>query len=85
MHQLLHLADCVEQLGPLHIFSCFDHETANGLLAKMVHSKCGLDKQIMYTFSCMQKMCNVHVAAENNAQMEYLEYITKISRPIYTT
>ena len=39
----------------------------------MVHSNCGIDKQIMYTFSSMQRMCSL--AAENNVQVEYLECI----------
>ena len=69
MHQLLHLSDSVEQLGPLFTFSCFDHESCNGLLGKMVHSNRGIDKQIMYTFSSMQRMCSL--AAENNVQVEY--------------
>ena len=30
--KLLHLADSVEELGPLYTFSCFDHESANGAL-----------------------------------------------------
>ena len=31
MHQLLHLTESVKYLGPLHTFSCFDHEHCNGL------------------------------------------------------
>ena len=79
MHQLLHLSDSVEQLGPLFTFSCFDHESCNGLLVKMVHSNCGIDKQIMYTFSAMQRMCSL--AAKSNAQLEYLECIKTLLKP----
>ena len=80
MHQLLHLADSVEQLGPLYTFSCFDHESANGALARMVHSNCGLDKQIMHTFSTVQTMCSI--AAENDVQVQYLDDALHYSKPV---
>ena len=70
LHQLLHLTDSVKYLGPLYTFSCFDHEHCNGVLAKMVHSYCGVDKQISYTFSCLQSMCAL--SAANDVQVEYI-------------
>lgn len=71
MHQLLHLPDCVRDLGPLYTSSCFDHEHSNGLLARMVHSNCGVDVQISFTFSCLQSMCAL--AAETNVETEHLQ------------
>ena len=78
MHQLLHLADSVKYLGPLHTFSCFDHEHSNGLLAKTVHSNCGVDKQIMSMFSYLQGMCRL--SSENNVQEEWIDSILHFSR-----
>ena len=79
MHQLLHITDSVKQLGPLYTFSCFDHEHSNGVLAKMVHSNCGIDKQVSYSFSCLQRMSAL--AAANDVQIEYLHDILRISKP----
>ena len=78
MHQLLHLTDSVKYLGPLHTFSCFDHEHSNGLLTKTVHSNCGVDKQIMSMFSYLQGMCRL--SSENNVQEEWIDNILYFSR-----
>ena len=78
MHQLLHLADSVKYLGPLHTFSCFDHEHSNGLLTKTVHSNCGVDKQIMSMFSYLHGMCRL--SSENNVQEEWIDNILHFSR-----
>lgn len=69
MHQLLHIADCVKHLGSLHTFSCFDHETCNGTITKMINSNCSVDVQLCYTFCSLQSMCSL--AQHKNVQMEY--------------
>ena len=73
MHQILHLTDSVRNLGPLHTFSCFDHEHTNGLLCKMIHSTHRVDLQLTYMFSSLQSICNL--AQNRNVQMEYLKHI----------
>ena len=73
MHQILHLTETVRNLGPLHTFSCFDHEHANGLLCRMIHSTHRVDLQLTYMFSTFQSMCNL--AQNRNFQIEYLEHI----------
>ena len=70
MHQLLHLADCVKNLGPLFSFSCFDHEHCNGIISKMIHS---IDVQLCSTFSALQSMCALTM--NRNVQMDYLKDI----------
>ena len=37
VHQLLHLADCVRNLGPLWSYSCFMFESLNGKLKRHCH------------------------------------------------
>lgn len=37
VHQLLHLVECVKNLGPLWAHSCFPFENINGKLRKMFH------------------------------------------------
>ncbi|KAK3919910.1 Halomucin [Frankliniella fusca] len=38
VHLLLHLVDCVRDLGPLWVYSCFFFEDLNGQLVKLIHS-----------------------------------------------
>ena len=59
LHQLLHLANSVENLGPLHTFSCFDHEDSNGKISRMVHSRSGVDVQIVTAFSMLQSLSSL--------------------------
>ncbi|XP_053387539.1 uncharacterized protein LOC128551126 [Mercenaria mercenaria] len=45
-HSLLHLPECVKELGPLWSYSCFSFEGANGELLKMFHGTQFIDIQI---------------------------------------
>ena len=44
VHSLLHLTDCVRELGPLWVFSCFCFENQNGMLKSLVHGRQQVDK-----------------------------------------
>lgn len=46
VHQLLHLPDIVELLGPLWVYSSFEYENLNGELLRLVHGTCHIDTQI---------------------------------------
>ena len=46
VHGLLHLPQCVRNLGPLWCHSCFQFENANGELLKAFHGSQGLEKQV---------------------------------------
>ena len=46
MHQLLHLAVSVRDLGPLYTNSCFSIEDSNGFVLKMIQPTQGIDNQI---------------------------------------
>lgn len=37
MHMLLHLSRCVQNLGPLHMTSCYKFEDMNGRVLRFVH------------------------------------------------
>ena len=76
MHQLLHLTDSVRQLGPLYTFSCFDHKILMACL-QICYIQTGIDKQVSYTFSCLQSMCAL--AEVEEVQMEYfLRYFRRL-------
>lgn len=46
VHQLLHLPEVVNNLGPLWAHSCFPFESANGDLLKLFHGSRGVEKQV---------------------------------------
>ena len=51
VHNLLHLTDCIRELGPLWAFSCFHFESQNGALKSLVHGTQQVEKQIMVSFA----------------------------------
>lgn len=56
VHYLLHLPDCVRDLGPLWCNSAFTFESANGALLKMFHGTQYIDIQIMNATYIMQSI-----------------------------
>ena len=46
VHGLLHLPECVRNLGPLWAHSCFPFEEANRDLLKLFHGSQGIEKQV---------------------------------------
>ncbi|CAL1685139.1 unnamed protein product [Lasius platythorax] len=46
LHQLLHLPDCVRNLGPLWAYTCYEYEDINGQLLKLIHGTSHIDSQI---------------------------------------
>ena len=59
VHQLLHLRDCVEDLGPLWSHSCFFFEHLNGGSRDLFHGKQNVDGQvhviIITVYICVDK------------------------------
>lgn len=56
VHQLLHLPDCVRDLGPLYTHSCFSFESKNGIVLKMIRGSQSIDTQIITAISFIQKL-----------------------------
>jgi len=46
LHSLMHLPDCVRNLGPLWSHSCFAFESANGELLKLFSGSTGVEKHV---------------------------------------
>ena len=46
VHQLLHLCECVRNLGPLWAHTCYEFEDINGKLLKLIHGTDHLDTQV---------------------------------------
>lgn len=47
LHQLLHLAEAVQQLGPLWGHSAFEFESGNGQLVKLVKGSNALPERVV--------------------------------------
>ena len=56
LHSLMHLPDCVRNLGPLWSHSCFTFESANGELLKLFHGSAEIEKQVIYSYFLLN--CN---------------------------
>ena len=56
IHLLVHLPDCVKQLGPLWVYSCFQFEGQNGLLKGLINGARQVDKQIISTYSYIRNL-----------------------------
>lgn len=56
VHQLLHLRDSVEDLGPLWCHSCFFFEDLNGDFRDLFHGTQNIDGQILHGISVLQKL-----------------------------
>ena len=50
VHNLLHLSECVRNLGPLWAHSCFPFENTNGDLLKLFHGSQGVEKQVQFLY-----------------------------------
>lgn len=46
IHQLLHVAECVKNIGPLWSFTCYPYENLNGLLLQLIHGTTHIDSQV---------------------------------------
>lgn len=51
LHQLLHLPQCVQDLGPLWVYSCFKFEDLNGKIIQMCHGTKKPELQICNSIS----------------------------------
>ncbi|KAK3744830.1 hypothetical protein QZH41_008812 [Actinostola sp. cb2023] len=71
-HQLLHLADNVQQLGPLWAHSCFPFEDYNGDLKDLFHGSQNIPGQIIQSVSILQKIPEVAARAVESEQVKRL-------------
>ncbi|KAK3920619.1 Dynein heavy chain 10, axonemal [Frankliniella fusca] len=56
VHQLTHLAQCVEDLGPLWVYSCYFMEDLNGKICKFIHGTSHVGVQIASATTKVQQL-----------------------------
>ena len=75
VHQLLHLADDVRELGPLYTHSCFSFEDKNGFILKLIHGTQFIESQILSAVSITQKIPQLRqkcISAGSDLESVYL-------------
>lgn len=77
VHLLLHLTECVRELGPLWVYSCFHFESQNGILKSLVHGTQHVEKQIMSSFSYQKNLPAIpnELITESNIYFDVLEQL----------
>jgi hypothetical protein len=68
LHSLLHLSDCVRNLGPIWAYSCFPFETANGDVTKLFHGTQHVDMQIVSSVNIIQKLPHLILTVPKNVK-----------------
>jgi len=77
VHQLLHLAEVVRDLGPLWSNSCFPFEDYNGDLWESFHGTKNVDGQIVTAVSGIQKLPEIARSPKISTEvMAFYEHLT---------
>ena len=76
VHCLFHLHDCVKNIGPLRVSSCFWYEDYNGDLKRLFHGTNKVEVQI--AFSVQHKIwVLVPLLSHGSATKEFYEHMTQ--------
>ncbi|VDI64263.1 Hypothetical predicted protein [Mytilus galloprovincialis] len=73
MHSLLHLTECVEDLGPLWVYSCFPFENINGVLMELFHGTQNVELQIISSVNVLQNMPDVLRNIDDPTILKFIE------------
>jgi len=85
VHQLLHVADTVENWGPLWTTSAFPFESGNGLLKKLFNGMQGLPLQVSRKFVIFRNLpllAYKFMSRENNDVLKYFNDMLSIYSPV---
>lgn len=78
MHQVLHLADCVRDLGPLWVYSCFKFEDLNGQLVKMFHGTKNPEIQICNTLSTLVNLPSILLDLPSKGHLIFDNFLSQL-------
>lgn len=78
VHCLLHLQDCVQNIGPLWVCSCFWFEDYNGDLRKLFHGTQKVELQIAFSVCIQQKIPElIPLLPSGSSSKEFYEDMTR--------
>ena len=76
MHNLVHLVDCVKDLGPLWTFSCFFYEDLNGDLRHLFHGTQSIHIQIVTSITFQQQIPEMELLFKNSRVEDFFMQMT---------
>ena len=80
MHSLIHLPQCVADLGPLWVYSCFPFEDANGTLLELFHGTQNVEMQIISSINIVQSMPNLLSSVTGSKYKDFVERLQPNTR-----
>lgn len=75
VHELIHLADCTKQFGPLNLVNCFQFEELNRKFMRFIHGKDLIGEEFIKIFSTAQATSSAVLLNHNNLELH--EYSKK--------
>lgn len=82
-HSLLHLPGCVQDIGPLWVYSCFPFESLNGELLKLFHGTQYVDTQILSAVKCHQIL--PQMLEKLSADTKQIRFVSKFANKLKTS
>lgn len=76
MHSLLHLPQCVTELGPLWVYSCFPFENINGTLMEQFHGTQNVELQTICGLNVLQNMTSMIEKFDDQRLIEFANKLT---------
>lgn len=69
IHELLHLVEQTNQLGPLNTFNCFQFEELNRKIANLIKGQNLLGEEFIKLFSICQNMSNISLDLNSDSKV----------------
>ena len=73
MHSLIHLPQCVADLGSLRVYSCFSFEDANGTLLELFRGAQNVEMQIISRINIAQSMQSLLSSVTGSKYKDFVE------------
>ena len=80
MHSLIHLPQCVADLGPLWVYSCLLFEDANGTLLELFNGTQNVEMQIKSSINIVQSMPSLLSSVTGSKYKDFVERLQPNTR-----
>lgn len=80
VHQVMHVADCVAQWGPLWVYSAYGFKNHSGQLVKMLNGTQHIGKQIKTRFRHVRQLKTITSLVRNTDYDHYADFVALQNR-----
>ena len=80
MHSIIHLPQCVADLGPVWAYSCFPFEDANGTLLELFHGTQNVEMQIISGINKVQSKPSLLSSVTGSKYKDFVERLQPNTR-----